>query len=100
MADDAAVDPAPGAGPLSTTTTLRPDRASSSATLAPITPAPMTTASAVWFTVVTLTHPASLAGRLTVMDTTSTFVADSGRYDQMTYRRSGRSGVDLPMVSL
>jgi L-glyceraldehyde 3-phosphate reductase len=34
------------------------------------------------------------------MDTTTTFVADSGRYDKMTYRRSGRSGLDLPMVSL
>jgi L-glyceraldehyde 3-phosphate reductase len=34
------------------------------------------------------------------MDTTSTFVADAGRYDEMTYRRSGRSGVRLPMISL
>jgi L-glyceraldehyde 3-phosphate reductase len=34
------------------------------------------------------------------METTTTFVADSGRYTNMTYRRSGRSGVDLPMVSL
>src|SRR5256884_2072734 len=34
------------------------------------------------------------------MDTTSTFVADSGRYTKMSYRRSGRSGVELPMVSL
>ncbi|MGZ6798168.1 MAG: L-glyceraldehyde 3-phosphate reductase [Nocardioidaceae bacterium] len=34
------------------------------------------------------------------MDRTSTFVADSGRYGKMTYRRSGRSGVELPMVSL
>jgi L-glyceraldehyde 3-phosphate reductase len=34
------------------------------------------------------------------MDTTSTFVADAGRYAKMTYRRSGRSGVMLPMVSL
>jgi L-glyceraldehyde 3-phosphate reductase len=34
------------------------------------------------------------------VDTTRTFVADSGRYGQMAYRRSGRSGVDLPMVSL
>jgi L-glyceraldehyde 3-phosphate reductase len=35
-----------------------------------------------------------------MMDTTSTFVADGGRYGKMTYRRSGRSGVDLPMMSL
>jgi L-glyceraldehyde 3-phosphate reductase len=35
-----------------------------------------------------------------LMDTTRAFVADSGRYGEMTYRRSGRSGVDLPMVSL
>ena len=34
------------------------------------------------------------------MDITETFVADSGRYDKMGYRRSGRSGVQLPMVSL
>ncbi|MDX6267646.1 MAG: L-glyceraldehyde 3-phosphate reductase [Frankiales bacterium] len=34
------------------------------------------------------------------MDTTSAFVADGGRYGKMMYRRSGRSGVDLPMVSL
>jgi L-glyceraldehyde 3-phosphate reductase len=34
------------------------------------------------------------------MDTTPAFVADDGRYGAMTYRRSGRSGVDLPMVSL
>jgi L-glyceraldehyde 3-phosphate reductase len=34
------------------------------------------------------------------MDTTSTFVPDSSRYGKMTYRRSGRSGVVLPMVSL
>jgi L-glyceraldehyde 3-phosphate reductase len=34
------------------------------------------------------------------MDTTETFVADSGRYGKMHYRRSGRSGVQLPMVSL
>jgi L-glyceraldehyde 3-phosphate reductase len=34
------------------------------------------------------------------MDTTGTFVPDSGRYGAMTYRRSGRSGVDLPTVSL
>jgi L-glyceraldehyde 3-phosphate reductase len=34
------------------------------------------------------------------MDTTGAFVADAGRYDKMAYRRSGRSGIDLPMVSL
>jgi L-glyceraldehyde 3-phosphate reductase len=34
------------------------------------------------------------------MDTTSTFIADTGRYEKMRYRRSGRSGVELPMVSL
>jgi L-glyceraldehyde 3-phosphate reductase len=34
------------------------------------------------------------------MDTTSTFVADAGRYGMMRYRRSGRSGIELPMVSL
>ena len=34
------------------------------------------------------------------MDTTSTFLADAGRYDTMRYRRSGRSGLELPMVSL
>src|SRR5947208_3858916 len=34
------------------------------------------------------------------MDTTSTFIADSGRYGKMSHRRSGRSGVELPMVSL
>jgi L-glyceraldehyde 3-phosphate reductase len=34
------------------------------------------------------------------MDTTSAFVAEGDRYDAMTYRRCGRSGIDLPMVSL
>jgi L-glyceraldehyde 3-phosphate reductase len=34
------------------------------------------------------------------MDTPSTFVADDGRYEKMRYRRSGRSGIELPMVSL
>jgi L-glyceraldehyde 3-phosphate reductase len=34
------------------------------------------------------------------MDTTETFVADTGRYSKMAYRRTGRSGIDLPMVSL
>jgi L-glyceraldehyde 3-phosphate reductase len=34
------------------------------------------------------------------MDTIKTFDADGGRYEAMTYRRSGRSGVELPMVSL
>src|SRR3954470_6817613 len=34
------------------------------------------------------------------MDTPSTFVADDGRYQKMRYRRSGRSGIELPMVSL
>src|SRR6186997_1974109 len=28
------------------------------------------------------------------------FVADDGRYDSMTYRRTGRSGLDLPALSL
>jgi L-glyceraldehyde 3-phosphate reductase len=27
-------------------------------------------------------------------------LADAGRYQQMTYRRCGRSGIDLPMISL
>ena len=45
--DDALVEPAPGAGPLSTTTTERPLRASSNATAEPITPAPITIASVV-----------------------------------------------------
>jgi len=36
----------------------------------------------------------------TIVDRTETFVADSGRYGTMSYRRSGRSGVQLPMVSL
>jgi L-glyceraldehyde 3-phosphate reductase len=34
------------------------------------------------------------------MDTTSTFLAESDRYDTMTYRRCGHSGIDLPLVSL
>jgi L-glyceraldehyde 3-phosphate reductase len=34
------------------------------------------------------------------MDTNDTFVADGGRYTKMRYRRCGRSGVELPMVSL
>jgi L-glyceraldehyde 3-phosphate reductase len=34
------------------------------------------------------------------MDLTSTFVADAARYQSMIYRRCGRSGVELPMVSL
>jgi L-glyceraldehyde 3-phosphate reductase len=34
------------------------------------------------------------------MDTRTTFIADSGRYEKMTYRRTGRSGLELPMVSL
>jgi L-glyceraldehyde 3-phosphate reductase len=34
------------------------------------------------------------------MDTTSAFGADGGRYDKMAYRRAGRSGLHLPMVSL
>jgi L-glyceraldehyde 3-phosphate reductase len=34
------------------------------------------------------------------MDTVKTFEADADRYDKMRYRRSGRSGVELPMVSL
>ncbi|MGH9252160.1 MAG: aldo/keto reductase, partial [Acidimicrobiales bacterium] len=31
---------------------------------------------------------------------TSTYAAADGRYDQMTYRRVGRSGLQLPAVSL
>ena len=34
------------------------------------------------------------------MDIYDTFVADDGRYRTMRYRRCGRSGVQLPMVSL
>jgi L-glyceraldehyde 3-phosphate reductase len=34
------------------------------------------------------------------MQTATTFVADSARYDTMTYRRCGRRGIELPMVSL
>jgi L-glyceraldehyde 3-phosphate reductase len=34
------------------------------------------------------------------MDTTDTYVADDDRYTTMRYRRSGRSGLDLPLVSL
>jgi L-glyceraldehyde 3-phosphate reductase len=34
------------------------------------------------------------------MDSTSTYLADAGRYGKMRYRRAGRSGVELPMVSL
>ena len=29
-----------------------------------------------------------------------TYVADASRYQQMSYRRSGQSGIDLPMISL
>ncbi|NLE70589.1 MAG: aldo/keto reductase, partial [Actinomycetales bacterium] len=29
-----------------------------------------------------------------------TYVADASRYDRMTYRRTGRSGLDLPLLSL
>ena len=29
-----------------------------------------------------------------------TFLADPDRYDRMTYRRTGRSGLDLPALSL
>ena len=47
MALDALVDPWPGPGPLSTTATRSPVRASSSAIDEPMTPAPITTASAV-----------------------------------------------------
>lgn len=46
IADEALVEPAPGPGPLSTHTTERPLRASSSVTAEPMTPAPITTASA------------------------------------------------------
>ena len=28
------------------------------------------------------------------------YLADAGRYQQMTYRRCGKSGIDLPMISL
>lgn len=31
---------------------------------------------------------------------TMSYLADSGRYDQMTYRRTGRSGLKLPAISL
>jgi L-glyceraldehyde 3-phosphate reductase len=34
------------------------------------------------------------------MDTTTTFVAEAARYEKMRYRRSGRSGIELPMISL
>ena len=34
------------------------------------------------------------------MDTPSTFAANNERYDTMAYRRAGRSGLQLPMVSL
>jgi L-glyceraldehyde 3-phosphate reductase len=34
------------------------------------------------------------------MDTVTRFDADGGRYEKMGYRRSGRSGLDLPLVSL
>jgi L-glyceraldehyde 3-phosphate reductase len=34
------------------------------------------------------------------METTTSFDADTGRYDKMAYRRSGRSGVELPLISL
>src|SRR5919112_3959320 len=34
------------------------------------------------------------------MDLPSRFVADGRRYQSMSYRRCGRSGVELPMVSL
>ena len=45
MADDADVEPAPAAEPLSTITTERPALASSNATAPPMTPAPITTTS-------------------------------------------------------
>src|SRR3954447_2601921 len=34
------------------------------------------------------------------MDTPTTFVAEAARYEKMRYRRSGRSGIELPMISL
>ncbi|HMC67746.1 MAG TPA: aldo/keto reductase, partial [Mycobacteriales bacterium] len=34
------------------------------------------------------------------MDTTTTFAAEAARYEKMRYRRSGRSGIELPMISL
>ena len=45
IAEDADVEPAPAAEPLSTMTTERPALASSKATAPPITPAPITTTS-------------------------------------------------------
>ncbi|CAB4658874.1 unannotated protein [freshwater metagenome] len=45
IADEADVEPAPAAEPLSTITTDRPALASSRATAPPITPAPITTTS-------------------------------------------------------
>jgi L-glyceraldehyde 3-phosphate reductase len=34
------------------------------------------------------------------MNTPTAFVADDARYQRMHYRRSGRSGIELPMISL
>jgi L-glyceraldehyde 3-phosphate reductase len=34
------------------------------------------------------------------MDRTDIYVADAGRYEAMRFRRCGRSGIDLPLVSL
>jgi L-glyceraldehyde 3-phosphate reductase len=34
------------------------------------------------------------------MDRTETYLAEDRRYDTMTYRRCGRSGIQLPMISL
>jgi L-glyceraldehyde 3-phosphate reductase len=34
------------------------------------------------------------------MDIRSTFAADDARYEKMRYRRSGRNGIELPMISL
>jgi L-glyceraldehyde 3-phosphate reductase len=34
------------------------------------------------------------------MNTPNPFTADAARYQKMRYRRSGRSGVELPMISL
>jgi L-glyceraldehyde 3-phosphate reductase len=37
---------------------------------------------------------------MSVMDITDAYAAAPGRYDAMRYRRCGRSGIELPMVSL
>ena len=62
LADEALVEPAPAVGPLSTTVTDRPARASSRATEQPTTPAPMTTVSVTSGTA-SPAGPAACAGR-------------------------------------